>query len=631
MANRFSQISTSSFKPLSLEEIMAVPLSKQAQHDEASLALDEFALLEANSLDADKEYVKGQIGALQKESDVVSNQLLDSGVNRDLTNKVKMLRNRKNKEFSLTGKTGQASAAYNQYQANKESINKRVDLRADQKEAGLNRAKNNYLGVENGGVYEDYVGTANIDIMAKGREIASKMSPIEKAEALGMTWDEENGFYVDGESVHRELTSEHIQQVVYQGLKADGLVTEFANELQSLDLGDADKMIRESAVNAGNVYKISYSADKDNYRAGGKNNRKFDDSQTLRNPMDWSTKEYSTIQEKTYNQYAINPLPDSAYDDKGYISDDFYETKEKMKGRHEKEMATRVQQVLSTGIGSTASLKETHYKQMQAPNEKEQQVKRIGEFRDHFKFATEGMNDKEVYQIYSKLQENASAYISEIGFPENPESTFNYIKERILGEGSNYGDIMSGARQFHIPGDDRAMTAAEIAKEYKVTEVEMADMMKKGTIGGISAYDPELPMGFALQFSPDGETMQTVIVSNDVKLARLNKASRMTKNMLEGKSFDVEKIPTRENNVYAHYVLKLTIDRDEDGNIVGQRYEPYIMYAKEEMKRTDLEGRSIEDLEKAGIEVDTLTETARNEMEKVQSHYDTIINKKTLK
>jgi hypothetical protein len=632
MANRFSQISTSSFKPLNLEEIMAVPLAKQAQHDEASLAMDEFAKLEANSLDQDKEYITSQIQALQGESDSISNQLLENGVDRNIVNKVKSLRNRKNQEFSLQGKTGQASAAYNEYKANEVEINKRTDMTAEMKKAGLAQAKADYLGVAEGGKYNAYTGTAYQDAAKKAYAIADAMTPQEKAQALGMTWDSENGFYVDGDRVHRELKAEHIQKVAYQGLKADTAMMEYANEYERLGMGSAEDMLSKAAVSAGNVYQVNDLKKTVNYRSGGKNNKTFDDSANLRNPMDWSSKNYSTIQEQTYNEYAIQELPDRAYDEKGNIVDDFYESKEKMKARHNKELASKTQEVLASGLGSTAPMREAHWKELNSVNEKEEQVKRIQNFKNDFKVATEGMSDKEVYQVYSNLQQNASAYISEVSFPENPESTFNYIKERVLGEGDNSGDIMSGARQFHFPGEDKAITAAEIAERYDLDEVEMEQMMKKGTIGGISPYDPVLPMGFALQFSPDGENIETVIVSNDNKLKRLDQASRLTKNMLEGKSFDVQKMNTREGDVFVHYVLKLKVDRDPNtGEVLGQKYEPHIMYSKDEMKIEDLEGVSMEELENKGVEIFTMQETANHELQVAQRHYDGVINKKTLK
>ena len=204
MAGRTPDISTSSFKPLSLDEIMMVPLAKQAQEDQATLALDELSKLEAQSLDVDKQYVAGQVDAFQNEASFISDQLMNQGVDRNLINKTKALRARKNKEFSIHGKTGQANAAFNQYQANKKSIMARGDLTAQQKKLGLAKAQSDYVGVVEGGQYQDYVGTAYQDVMKKGREIVKQMTPEQKAGALGMTIDE-NGMYRDGKYTYKRL------------------------------------------------------------------------------------------------------------------------------------------------------------------------------------------------------------------------------------------------------------------------------------------------------------------------------------------------------------------------------------------------------------------------------------------
>jgi len=632
MANRFSQISTSSFKPLSLDEIMAVPLAKQAQHDETSLALDEFSKMEANSLDQDKEYVTGQIQALQKESDDISNQLLDSGVNRNLSNKLKSLRNRKNQEFSLQGKTGQASAAYNEYKANEAEINKRTDMTAEMKRAGLAKAKADYLGVAQGGTYNPYVGTAYQDATKKAYAIAEAMTPSERAEALGMVWDSQNGFYVDGDRVFRELKPEHIQRVAYQGLKADTAMMEYANEYERLGMGSAEDLLSKAAVSAGNVYQVNILKETANYRGGGKNNKTFDDSTNMKNPMDWSSRNYATIQQNTYDAYGMGELSDDNYDTEGnLIINPKSKTVAELKAVHAEQLEFAKKNSGRGGAGAIAGLRMRQEAELENLNRAKDQKQGLDNFREDFKYATKGLSDKEVGKIYSTLQKDAASYISEVSFPENPESTFNYIKERVLGEGDNYGDIMS--RQFHFPGEDEAITGAELAERYgEIDEVEMMDLIKKGTIGGISPYDPVLPMGFVLQFSPDGEEMKTVIVSNDNKMKRLSQASKMTENMLKGKSFDVEKVNTPEGDRYIHYLLKLNVTRDpETGEVTDQKYEPYIMYSENEMKRGDIEGVSTEELENKGVEIYSMQETANHELQVAQRHYDGIINKKTTK
>ena len=61
MANRFSNTTTAGFKGLSLNEIMAIPLAKQAKQDASLAATDELQALESQSLQGDKEVVGAEL------------------------------------------------------------------------------------------------------------------------------------------------------------------------------------------------------------------------------------------------------------------------------------------------------------------------------------------------------------------------------------------------------------------------------------------------------------------------------------------------------------------------------------------------------------------------------------------
>ena len=258
MAGRTSNITTSSFKPLDLEEIMAVPLAKQQQEDQASLAIDDLSSLESNALEADREYVSNQIKALQDEASLYADQLMNQGVDSNLINKIKNLRKRKNKEFSLEGGVGKASAAYNEFKENEKFIMSRKDLSDQQKALGLAMARKNYAdsgGAANQAQYENYIGASQVDLEKRGREIASLMTPQEIAGMLEMDYDEETGMYTDGTYSTKTLSANDISRVVYQALKNDQGVKDYLAEVDRLGIGDSESMLRNSSRNAGNIFQ----------------------------------------------------------------------------------------------------------------------------------------------------------------------------------------------------------------------------------------------------------------------------------------------------------------------------------------------------------------------------------------
>ena len=110
--NRFSNVSTSKFDPLSLEEIMTVPLAKQQQHNALQASADEYSALQSQRLGQDSEAVDAKLNELKGRSDEISNTLLESGVNKNLSSQFRKLKRDKEKEFSQSGLVGAAAGNY---------------------------------------------------------------------------------------------------------------------------------------------------------------------------------------------------------------------------------------------------------------------------------------------------------------------------------------------------------------------------------------------------------------------------------------------------------------------------------------------------------------------------------------
>ncbi len=609
MAGLTPTVTTSSFKPLSLDEIMAVPLAKQAQEDQAQLALDEFSALESQSLDADKEYVSGQIGAFKKEAGSLSDQLMTQGVDRNLINKVRDLRNRKRNELSLEGKSGQAAAAYNQFQANSKAIMARKDLTAEQKKLGLERAKSNYTGVAEGGQYEDYVGTAHVDLMEKGREIVKQMTPEQKAGALGMTVDE-NGLYRDGTYSYERLKPEQIQRVIYQALKNDTNVNAYITELADLGIADPEKMLQDAAISAGNVGQVSRESEKFNLmpqylqQAG-----RVDDTKGIIDTSQPWSKQTLASGEAAYNK-TFNVDADFGKE-VGFEQEVFDANGNLVSGGN---LILTVEDAEKTASRAAALenakklAKEMPYKdaqmmmiaanQMYGQTAEDERIKRATSLKEELsKLRTEnpeafnGKNDKYVYDTYVKGRTKASKNYSEVIKPINPKNTFYTYGENILGTEDRAGDFMTtrGIKIMGETGVGAELNGAAIAKKLGYTPQEFAAVVgKNGSLLGLSPADPDFPMGPVVQIPAKDEDggFITLVMSPDRNISEAYPdPKRMTANLVSGKSYDVG-IGTHLDKMgnpaqfYKHYVNRINPDTGE--------YESKIVRSKRKFTEEEL-------------------------------------------
>jgi len=250
-------VTTASFKPLSLDEIMMVPLAKQKAEDQMIMDMDELNLMATNSLGADQGYVNAQKDAFTNEVGSVRDRLMTEGVDRSLINKFKGLRSRKNLEFSVNGNTGKANAAYNAMQLNKKNVMNNPNLSSEQQRLGLLEAEsayNNSGGVGGGAEYIDYMGSDEVDTQGEAQKIAAQMTPQSIGESNGYTFDGKN--YKDSSGKTVTLTPEHIQEVAYQTMKGNAKTMAYLEEAERLGIiTSADDELRKAAVNAGNIYQ----------------------------------------------------------------------------------------------------------------------------------------------------------------------------------------------------------------------------------------------------------------------------------------------------------------------------------------------------------------------------------------
>lgn len=107
---RTPEITTASFKPLSLDEIMMVPLAKQKMHDELLDATSEMNNLSANVLDKDAEEASAIVSGFKDKASQLASQIAETGVDRSQFNTLRQLRNEVQNQYGQDGYLGRAIA-----------------------------------------------------------------------------------------------------------------------------------------------------------------------------------------------------------------------------------------------------------------------------------------------------------------------------------------------------------------------------------------------------------------------------------------------------------------------------------------------------------------------------------------
>lgn len=258
--NRYTNLTPSTFNPLSLQEIMMVPLAKQGKHDAAMQTLASEGEFDVNRLAVDDPYIKESINKFRGELTGVEDDLMSRGVNSGISKKLIDLKRRKQQNLSQDGDWGKAQNAYNAYVANVQEINKNKNLSGDQKRAGIQWALNNYEGVKEGGAYNPYQGSDYVNIQEKALEYAEKMSPQEIEQLLGQDgWERRNdGTWRNDKLGTETLTADHITKAIIPTLLNDDSVRNYLTDAQRIGLiKDPMSAITNAASNSGILKQVS--------------------------------------------------------------------------------------------------------------------------------------------------------------------------------------------------------------------------------------------------------------------------------------------------------------------------------------------------------------------------------------
>lgn len=113
MANRFTNLSQATFTPLSMQEIMAVPMAKQQRHDAIIAGADEISAKEASVRSQDQDIVDQELSGLQERSASLADEIMSSGIKRGSSSKFRKLKRDTEKSYGADGIIGHALSQRN--------------------------------------------------------------------------------------------------------------------------------------------------------------------------------------------------------------------------------------------------------------------------------------------------------------------------------------------------------------------------------------------------------------------------------------------------------------------------------------------------------------------------------------
>lgn len=619
MAGRTADISTSSFKPLSLNEIMMVPLAMQAKEDNLNqLALDEFSALQSNALAADKEYVTGQVEALKKESGSITDDLMTNGYSKNLFNKFRKLKSKKDNELSIMGKTGQAAAAYNQYEANKANIMKDPRLTADQKKLGLQEALGLYEssgGAAGGAQYQDYVGAAHIDAMQKARDIAKEISPQEIAKRMGISQNAQ-GLYEENGYLTKTLSSETISDFVKQSLEGDADLMAYANEYERLGLGAAEDMIAKAAESAGNIYQRKDYKDNSKLLSAGL--QEFSSNKGVVAPPSAGENWDSYMDVSTagvFNETLEMPDIENSnmlFDTNGvfleiakgeealYDNEDIRKSNKIIEYSEEKgykSLTGKEKRAYNRSLETIKYYKKTQHVDLVKAQDLVSKVRENNPvFNNTVKADKTPYTDKDVYDIFLDAKKRSALTASQVVFPKNPKNTFYADGNRMIGSDGSAPSIVTRNVQLMTRGGDKGNYLVMMSQlGYGNDTGRFLEDMKSGKADSYSPGIPGMPGARKITFrdSNTGE-FHTMYAEPSIKEADAFKNVENI-NALIHSGAAMKELPNLRNNAGQYAIAEL---RPETG-----RYEGGIVTTQPNVKLTQ------EDL--SSIKYDPVVENGR--------------------
>lgn len=240
--NYYDQFQPLTYNPMTLQEMLIGPQMMQQRHDQYQALLDQEGLFDVPALDVDKPGVQQWMDKYKGEINDLSDQLLRSGYNKDLSRRARQILQEKQQAVSSRGYLGKANAAYQQYLNNVESERKRLEkgeINRDQFERGIASALDRYNkagGVSSNASYSPWYSTKAVDLQDLVSKYGKEITPQTIASDLGYEYDEERGIIKDSSNKTVTISPERIKNIIISRIMSNPEAMAYLKERQQLGL-----------------------------------------------------------------------------------------------------------------------------------------------------------------------------------------------------------------------------------------------------------------------------------------------------------------------------------------------------------------------------------------------------------
>lgn len=257
--NYYDQFQPLTYNPMTLQEMLIGPQMMQQKHDQYQALLDQEGLFDVPALEVDKPGVQQWMDKYKENINDLSDQLLRSGYNKDLSRRARQILQEKQQAISSRGYLGRASQAYQQYLKNVEDEKKRLEkgeINRDQYERGLAFALQRYNqsgGAGSNTIYSPWASTKAVDLQELVSKYGKEITPQTIAKDLGYKYDPSTGIITDSSNKTVTLSPERIKNTIISRIMSNPEAMSYLKERQQLGLTnnimeDLDKLGNEGAL-----------------------------------------------------------------------------------------------------------------------------------------------------------------------------------------------------------------------------------------------------------------------------------------------------------------------------------------------------------------------------------------------
>lgn len=257
--NYYDQFQPLTYNPMTLQEMLIGPQMMQQKHDQYQALLDQEGLFDVPALEVDKPGVQQWMDKYKENINDLSDQLLRSGYNKDLSRRARQILQEKQQAISSRGYLGRANQAYQQYLKNVEDEKKRLEkgeINRDQYERGLAFALQRYNqsgGASSNATYTPWASTKAVDLQEFVSKYGKEITPQTIAKDLGYKYDPSTGIITDSSNKTVTISPERIKNTIISRIMSNPEAMSYLKERQQLGLTnnimeDLDKLGNEGAL-----------------------------------------------------------------------------------------------------------------------------------------------------------------------------------------------------------------------------------------------------------------------------------------------------------------------------------------------------------------------------------------------